>query len=325
MVDQLADRALAVDRLEPARLLLVLVEALDVEALLGVDGALRVREGHDPVAGPLEQARHVIAGVAEALDRHADVARDQPQPLRHALDHQEGAAPGGLVAAEAAAGLHRLAGDHARCQHPADGAVLVRHPAHDARVGVDVGRRDVPVGAHHVGHRAHVGAREALQLQRRELLRVDHHAALAAAVGETGHRALQRHPEREGLDLFERDVRVVADAPLGGAEGVVPAAAEGGEVPRRAVVHADREARHQALERVGQGVDDLGVDGRGPPGRCARRARSRPRGRSWGSPWLGSSGLRGAAPTSVGASSSVRTAGPPWASGACGCSRRRPA
>ena len=58
-------------------------------------------------------------------------------------------------------------------------------------------------------------AGEVLQLLQRELLGVDDHAALAAAVGDAHDRALPGHPHREGLDLVEADVLVVADAALG--------------------------------------------------------------------------------------------------------------
>ena len=41
--------------------------------------------------------------------------------------------------------------------------------------------------------------------------------ALAAAIGDAHHGALPGHPHREGLDLVDADVLVVADAALGGA------------------------------------------------------------------------------------------------------------
>jgi hypothetical protein len=83
--------------------------------------------------------------------------------------------------------------------------------------------------------------------------------AWTSSIETFGWSALDRHPEREGLDLLDRDVRVEADAALRRAERAVPAAAVGREVPRRAVVHADGERGRQAFPRVEQGVDHLGV------------------------------------------------------------------
>jgi hypothetical protein len=84
-------------------------------------------------------------------------------------------------------------------------------------------------------------AAEALELLLRELLRVDDDAALAAAVRDADDRALPGHPHREGLDLVERDVLVVADAALGRAAAEVVLDAIAGEDLHRPVVHVDRE------------------------------------------------------------------------------------
>ena len=62
---------------------------------------------------------------------------------------------------------------------------------------------------------------QALELLERELLGVDDDAALAAAVRDADDRALPGHPHREGLDLVEADVLVVADAALGRAAAQV--------------------------------------------------------------------------------------------------------
>ena len=72
-------------------------------------------------------------------------------------------------------------------------------------------------------------------------------------------RALPGHPHREGLDLVERDVLVVADAALGRAAAEVVLDAIAGEDLDRPVVHVDREvageltaglAQHEAHARV---------------------------------------------------------------------------
>ena len=70
---------------------------------------------------------------------------------------------------------------------------------------------------------------QALELLLAELLGVDDDAALAAAVRDADDGALPGHPHREGLDLVEGDVLVVADAALGRAAAQVVLDAVAGE------------------------------------------------------------------------------------------------
>ena len=91
-----------------------------------------------------------------------------------------------------------------------------------------------------------------LELLERELLGVDDDAALAAAVGDADDRALPGHPHREGLDLVERDVLVVADAALGRAAAEVVLDAVAGEHLDGAVVHLDREVDRELAARLTQ-------------------------------------------------------------------------
>jgi hypothetical protein len=167
----------------------------------------------------VEEVGDVLAGVAEALDGDADLRRVPAPTLLQHLDGVVGAAAGGVVAPEAAAEVQGLAGDHRRGALAAVLGVLVHHPAHDHGVGVDVGRRDVGLGADEVGPCADEAPAESLELQLGQRLGVDGDAALAAAEGDAHHRALERHPEGQRLDLVDRDVGVVADAALGRGRG----------------------------------------------------------------------------------------------------------
>jgi hypothetical protein len=159
VVDQLADRSYAVDAAQLAGLLLVLVETLHVEAALEVDASLRVAHGDDLVPGACEEPGHVVAGVPEALDGYPRLGRLEAAATGELLDHDEGAAARRLVSAQAPSHGDRFSGDDARRLDAFDGLVLVGHPAHDARVRVDVRGRDIDVGAHEVRHGAHVGTR----------------------------------------------------------------------------------------------------------------------------------------------------------------------
>ncbi len=117
----------------------------------------------------------------------------------------------------------------------------VHDPGHDLAGGVDVGRGHVLPGADYGADLAGVAPGEVLQLVEGELFGVDDDAALAPAVGEAGDGALPGHPRRQGPDLVEADVGVVADAALVGAEGVVVLHPVAGEHPPAAVVHLDGE------------------------------------------------------------------------------------
>ena len=72
-------------------------------------------------------------------------------------------------------------------------------------------------------------AGQALELLHAELLGVDDHAALAAAVRDADDGAFPGHPHGEGLDLVEAHVLVVADAALGRAAAEVVLDAIAGE------------------------------------------------------------------------------------------------
>ena len=85
-----------------------------------------------------------------------------------------------------------------------------------------------------------------------ELLGIDDDAALAAAVRDADDRALPGHPHREGLDLVEADVLVVADAALGRPAAEVVLDAVAGEDLDRPVVHVDREVDGEFAARLAQ-------------------------------------------------------------------------
>ena len=183
-----------------------------------------------------------------------------PLPLGVLEDGVVGAPPGGLVATQAAAQGQGLAGDDGRGALAVDLGVLVHHPAHDHGVGVDVGRGDVGVGPDEVAEGADEAAAEPLQLHGRELLGVDDDPALAPAEGDADHRALEGHPEGQGLDLADADVGVVADAALGRAPRVVVAHPVGLEGAQAAVVEAHRHRHLEDGLGVAQPLQDLAVD-----------------------------------------------------------------
>ena len=154
------------------------------------------------------------------------------------------AGAGGLAAALRAAEGDGLAGDD-RGREMADvGRVGVHHPAHDLLVGADVGRGHVGVRPEEVDHFLHVAAGEMLEFGLGELLGIDDHAALGAAVGQADERTFPAHPHRERGDLADGDVLVEADAALGRA---------GREVVLDPIAFEDRDRSIVAVDRAGDG------------------------------------------------------------------------
>src|SRR6185369_11207270 len=84
-------------------------------------------------------------------------------------------------------------------------------------------------------------------------------AALAAAVGDADDRALPGHPHREGLDLVEGDVLVVADPALGRPATQVVLDAIAGEDLDRPVVHLHGEVDRQLAARLAEDAAQAGV------------------------------------------------------------------
>ena len=114
----------------------------------------------------VEEPRRPRADVAEALDRVGEVGDLLAQVREQALGGEEQPAAGGRVAAERAAELDRLAGDHAG-RVAVELRVLVDDPRHRLRVGAHVRARGCRlVGPMTSWMLLHEDAREALQLAR---------------------------------------------------------------------------------------------------------------------------------------------------------------
>ena len=154
-------------------------------------------------------------------------------------DHH--AAAGGFAASARSAHVQRLAGDDGGDGLPHVHGVGVHHPRHGLFVGVDVGRRNVFLGADELDQLGGVAAGHALQFAARHVLGIADDAALGAAEGNVHYGALPGHPTGQGADFIERDVGRVAHATLGRAarDGVLHAIA--GEDFELTVVHHYRD------------------------------------------------------------------------------------
>jgi len=132
--------------------------------------------------------------------------------------------------------------------------VLVQDPGHHLRVGVDVGGRDVAVGAEHDRDALGEAAREALQLELGKLLRVHRHAALGAPEWDVHERGLPRHDGREAEHFVVVRLGVVPDATLAWSACAVVLDAVAGEHLDTAIVHPHRHFHLDFAERVHQDV-----------------------------------------------------------------------
>jgi hypothetical protein len=260
VLDDLAHRTFAVHTRESASLFFVMLEALHVEAFLGVDRSLRVAGCHDPVAVRLQEAGDVIPRVSEPLNGDTGLGRLERTPLGKLSDHDVRPASRGFVPSQDSTQRNRLPRDDGGHLHSLDRLIFVRHPAHDSSVRVDVGSRDVEIGTDEVGHGTHVGARKPLEFHAGKLLRIDDNPALPTAIRDSDDRALDGHPERQRLHLLQSDPGVEANPALGGSPCVVVAAPVCEEVPGRAIVHPHLQVGAQAGSRVAQSVDHLSAD-----------------------------------------------------------------
>ena len=144
--------------------------------------------------------------------------------------------------------------------------VLVVHPRHLARTGVDVGGGDVAVRADHHLDRREVGAAEPLELADREGLRVDLHASLGAAERDVEECRLPRHQRREAAELVARCVLVETESSLERTSA------------RRCVGSATRDTRRTSRRpgRPGPRRPPRAGGSRGPSGRRRPNRSGRP-------------------------------------------------
>jgi hypothetical protein len=226
-------------------LLLPADDPVDVEPVHVADATRRVGHRDDRRALLGHELGGDRPGIAEPLDRDARGAEVHAQVLG-SLDHRVDAATRRrLVAPLRPAQRDRLAGDDARDGVPDMHRVRVHHPGHHLGVGVHVGGGDVALRADEDLDLGREPAGQRLELLHRELLGVDDHAALATAVRDAHDGALPGHPHREGLDLVEGHVLVVADAALGRAAAQVVLDAIAGEDGDGPVVHLHGEVHGQ--------------------------------------------------------------------------------
>ena len=234
-------------------------DPLDVESVGVVDAAGRIGDGDHRGALGVDERGGDRAGVAEALDGDAGLRQLQAEVASRLDDAEHRPAGRRLVATLRPAQADRLAGDDARDRVPGVHGVGVHEPGHHLGVRVHVRRGNVALRPDEDLDLGEEATAERLQLLLAQLLRIDDHATLAAAVGDADDRTLPGHPHREGLDLVDADVLVVADPALRRAAAQVVLDAEPREHLDRAVVHLHREVDRQLPARLAEHAAQAGI------------------------------------------------------------------
>jgi hypothetical protein len=253
-----------------------------VQAALVDDRAADVGHRDHAHARGGQQEGERSADLAEALDDHPAAGDGQLQLGQrgpHAGHHpRRGGAGVGLGATD----REGLAGDRRGEQRPVDHRERVHQPGHDPAVGVDVGRRDVPVGTEQGRDLVRVAAGEPLQLADAQPGGVAAHAALGAPEGDVEHRGLQRHGRGQRGDLVGVDVGVEPDAALAGPAGGVVVDPPPQEDLDGAVVHPDRDRHLEDALRATQHPVHVGADPAQLGGVVEVRQHGLPGVRTWG-------------------------------------------
>src|SRR5690606_24504508 len=166
--------------------LLHLLQQFEVDALLVVDVAVRVRACHHAGTELLELLDRVDRDVARSGD-HAGLALELLAALLQHLAHEvDGPVAGGLLADDGAAPAEALARQHAGLVLPRDPLVHAEEVTDLSAPRADVPGRDIPVLAEVARQLEHEALAEAHDLGLGPPSRVEVGAALAAADRQTG-------------------------------------------------------------------------------------------------------------------------------------------
>ena len=130
----------------------------------------------------------------------------------------------------------------------------VHDPRHRLRVGVNIRRRNIPIGPDDRSNLESIASGEPFEFVLRQTLWIANHASLAAAVRDVDGGALPGHPRRQGLHLIEGYVWVIANAALGRAARDVVLHAIAFKDFGLAAVHSHRNRDYELALRAAQNV-----------------------------------------------------------------------
>lgn len=232
------------------------LRGFDVDAVRVVVAAGDVADSDYLAARVVQEQRVVGSDVAEALYDDGGVLRVDVLSLEQFKNAGGDAESGRRGASLGAPVGDGLTGDYARLEVAAELRNGVHDPDHLGAARVDVGSGNVGPVADKRSDARREGAGHHLALARRELKGVYGNSALAAAVRNTGERALPGHKARKSLALFKVDVRVETEAALRRSADRRVLYAITFENSNRAVVHLDGDGDADSALRAAQYLDE---------------------------------------------------------------------
>src|SRR5215472_2367090 len=122
-------------------------------------------------------------------------------------------------------------------------AVGVHNPRHHLSICIDIGSRDVAVGADEVRDFVGVAAREAFQFTMRKILGIADDASLRATEGNVDRGALPCHPGGQRLHFIETYIGMIANTALARPARIVVLYAKSLKYLDVAIVHLDGQMK----------------------------------------------------------------------------------
>ena len=232
-----------------ARFLGISIDIIAVKAVRLINSTVNIAQGDNLHARVAEKLRRPAADIAKALHSRSCFIRLDALHLQCLQRRHHNAAAGSRRASEGAAHADSLAGDEARLKLSGNLAVFVHHPAHNLRISIHIGSRNILLLADKRRNLVNIATRQGLQLALRQLRRVYNNAALAAAIRQSGNSTFAGHPERQCLDLIHADILMIAHTALGRTENCTMLTAITGKNPCAAIIHLHRNRHFQRALR----------------------------------------------------------------------------
>src|SRR6266436_3304223 len=200
------------------------------------------------------------AGIAKSLNGNGRAAKRDLLELASLFNYVKQPARGGFAASLGTADGDGFAGNHT-VRGMADGhSVGVHNPGHGLCTGVDIRCGNVHGRSNDRQNLAGVTACHALELALGHALGIADDAALGASKRHVDGGGLPSPPSRERLHFIERNVGVIADAPLARAARNVVLHTVAGKHLYLAVVHLGRQGNFQNALGRAQNLPQAGIE-----------------------------------------------------------------
>jgi hypothetical protein len=143
---------------------------------------------------------------------------------------------------------------------PAMHRVGIHDPGHDLRIRADVRRRNITIRTDQNADFRCIAAGQPLEFTHRQRARIDNHRAFCTAVGNIDRRALPCHPHAQCAHIIDRDLRMVANAPLCRTACNVVMDTVPDERFDPTIIHLDRKRHRQFTLRNSQDAAETGFE-----------------------------------------------------------------